>query len=66
MIIKHVDMTSLDYCNRGAREFCLRHGINWQVFIQTGIDSSEVEHIDDAMLQAVIANAKCRENREKQ
>ena len=61
--IRHEDMRVIKFCNRGAREFCARHGINWQVFIQHGVDVSEVAHIDDEMLRQVIEQAKLREAR---
>lgn len=64
-IIKHEDMRAIDYCNRGARKFCERHGINWWSFLQHGVDAATVEHVDDEMLQQVIAQAKAREAREK-
>lgn len=54
MKITHADMLAFGMCNRGARPFCLRHGINWMSFIQHGIDESEVAHIDDAMLHELI------------
>lgn len=57
MNVTHADMMACNYCNRGARAFCLRHGINWQLFIKQGIPISEVEHIDDAMLKRVIEYA---------
>lgn len=58
-------MVALKFCNRGGREFCVRHGINWQSFIEQGVDVSEVEHIDDAMLSEVIERARRRERGEQ-
>jgi len=60
MIVTHADMVACGYCNRGARAFCERHGINWQMFVQHGIDTKEIEHIDDAMLQRVVDYATQR------
>lgn len=57
VVVTHADMMACNYCNRGARAFCARHEINWQVFIQQGIPVSDVEHIDDAMLKNVIQYA---------
>lgn len=62
-IIRHEDMRTIKFCNRGAREFCARHGINWELFIKHGIDESEVVGIDDEMLRQVIEQAKLREAR---
>ena len=48
----------LGYCNKGVREFCKRHGIDFYRFRHEGIPTNELEHIDDSMLQAVIKEAK--------
>lgn len=61
MIVTHADMLACRFCNRGSRAFCLRHGLNWQTFVQQGIDDSELSHIDDAMLNEVIAYARKRQ-----
>jgi len=59
--ITHADMMACKFCNRGARQFCERHGFNWQVFITQGVEIADVEHIDDAMLKQVIERARRRE-----
>lgn len=61
MIVKHCDLASLRFCNRGARQFCERNGIDWSEFMTNGIDSSKLEHIDDEMVKKVIERAKRRE-----
>lgn len=62
MIVRYCDLGtgSMKMCNRGAREFFARHGLNWQSFIEHGIDDSELSHIDDAMMQQVIERARER------
>lgn len=55
------DMRALQFCNRGARQFCARHGINWQLLVTQGIDVSELEHIDDAMLKRLIEYVQQKE-----
>lgn len=60
MIITHADLSSIQFCNRGARVFFERHGLDWSSFIQHGIDDSELVGIDDEMLRQVIDNAKQR------
>jgi hypothetical protein len=61
VIVKHQDMRTLRYCNRGARAFCLEHKINWELFLQQGIDSDILESIgDDDMVNRLIAEAKRR------
>lgn len=61
MKITLADLRALQFCNRGARQFCARHGINWQLLVTQGIDISEFDHIDDAMLKQVIAHVQRRE-----
>lgn len=61
MRITHADMMACKFCNRGARQFCERYGFNWQSFVAHGVEVSEVEHIDDAMLKQVIERARLRE-----
>lgn len=63
-MLTHADMRACKYCNRGAREFADRHGINWQSFLQQGVDTKELAHIDDAMLARVIEYAERRERGE--
>lgn len=50
------------FCSKGAREFCERYGIDWLEFVQNGIESSEIEHIDDEMLKQLIERARQRES----
>lgn len=61
MIVTHADLAACKFCNRGSRQFFERHGLNWQDFIQNGIDVSHLEQIDDAMMQQVIERARRRE-----
>ena len=59
--VRHCDLASIKFCNRGARQFFERHGLDWSDFLKNGIDAAAVEHIDDAMLQKVVDNARQRE-----
>jgi hypothetical protein len=59
--ILHVDLTALRYCNRGSRQFFERHGLNWALFLQEGVDMEAVEKIDDEMAKAVVRQAKLRQ-----
>ena len=45
-------------CASGARKFFKYHDLDWNKFLKEGIDVTEVEHIDDAMLRAVIRVAE--------
>jgi hypothetical protein len=61
--ILHRDLAAIKFCNRGARQFFERHGLDWSDFIKNGLDASRVEHIDDAMLRQVVAAARQREQK---
>lgn len=54
------DARSVRYCSRGLRAFCESHGLDWELFLKEGLDSDDLEKIDDAMLKKVIDNAKRR------
>ncbi len=46
------------YCNRGLRLFGQRHGLDWEDFLQNGIDIEIIRQIDDEMARAVIAEVE--------
>lgn len=46
------------YCSRGMREFAQVHNLDWEDFLQNGIDSEVLGAIDDAMVKKVIAEAE--------
>lgn len=48
-------------CNRGARQIAAEHGFDWQDFLDNGVDLDLIRHIDDAMVQRVIAIAEAEE-----
>ncbi len=47
-IVTLTDMRSLRYCNRGARAFFARHGLDWRVFRHQGLPASVLEATCDA------------------
>lgn len=55
------DVLKAKGCARGALRFCRRHGLDEKRFFSTGLPISELEHINDAMLKAVIEVARGRE-----
>lgn len=57
----HEDIRALKYCNRGAREFFERHGLDWSEFLAVGIDAQRLRQIDDAMAAMAIERAERRE-----
>lgn len=62
MIITHADMMSCGYCNKGARAFAKRHNLNWEAFVNRGIDESILSQIDDEMVKRVIEHTRLRRN----
>lgn len=60
-IIRHEDLRVIEFCNKGARQFCVRHGIDWSAFMRDGVDAKTVSHVDDEMLKQVIRAAEKRE-----
>lgn len=57
-IVTHRHMRELNYCNRGAREFFSKHGLDWGDFLRNGIDVRKIEAIGDAMAMKVVAHAR--------
>lgn len=53
------------YCIPGAQAWFARHGLNWQLFVQHGIDAAIIEAIPDPMAQRVVAQARRREEQEQ-
>jgi len=51
-------MRELRYCNRGARGFFARHGLDWRAFLAGGIDADRLLATGDAMALKVIEHAK--------
>lgn len=37
MIITHCHLRLMKYCNKGAREFFERHGMDWSLFVSEGL-----------------------------
>lgn len=50
--------TGKGYCTKGLRLFAQKHNLDWSDFIKNGIDSSKIAELDDALAQAVIAEAE--------
>lgn len=47
MMIRMEHVRAVGFCNRGAREFFKRHGLNWQEFIDHGIPEEKLIEIGD-------------------
>ena len=52
------DIRKAKMCARGSRAFFLRHGLDWQDFLENGIDLEIAEKFDDAMIQQVVEYVK--------
>lgn len=60
MRVIHQDIAVLKFCNRGAREFFARHGLDWAAFMREGIEASTLAAIDDDMARRAIEQAQKR------
>jgi hypothetical protein len=49
VIVRPDDLHAIGYCNRGARAWCLRTGLDWAQFVTSGIAAEELEATGDAM-----------------
>lgn len=52
------------YCNKGIRAVCERHGLDLELLRGEGIPFSDLRHVDDAMLHAVMEKAQARHDQE--
>ena len=57
LIVTHADMRSLDYCNRGARQWFARHGLDWARFIAEGVPAADLLETGDSMAHEVVKAA---------
>lgn len=60
LIVTHADMRSLGYCNRGARAWFARHGLDWSRFIDAGLPADVLLSTGDSMAQDVVQVARQR------
>ncbi len=54
MIIEHKHLRLLRYCNKGAREFFLRHGLDWAEFMSSGLPEEQILATGDAMATRLV------------
>ena len=66
MIVRHADMRALDYCNRGARSWFERHGLDWSDFVSFGAPEEELLATGCGMAVAVVEQARKRATEEGQ
>lgn len=54
LMITHADMRSLGYCNRGARIWFERHGLDFNLFRKEGLSADVLEATGDAMAMRLV------------
>lgn len=52
------DLRECGYCARGSRVMANQLGIDWSLFLQEGIPLSQLEIIDDAMIQVLVKHVQ--------
>ena len=60
------DLRTARYCCAGVRPWFRRHGLDWQAFLDAGIDAAVLRATGDALVAPVIAAAEARACREMQ
>lgn len=55
------DIRAARYCLPGVRPWFRRHGLDWQAFLDSGIEASRLRATGDALVQPVISCAEVRE-----
>lgn len=62
MIITHMDMRRMKYCNKGAREFFNRHGLDWSLFMAEGLPEEVILATGDDLAIQLVAFVKENNN----
>ncbi|WP_220443977.1 hypothetical protein [Pararhodobacter zhoushanensis] len=57
------DLRAARYCLAGVRPWFRRHGLDWQEFLETGIEAERLCATGDALVDPVIAVAMTRETK---
>jgi hypothetical protein len=55
------DLRAARYCLAGVRPWFRRHGLDWQAFLESGIDVETLRATGDALVEPVIRQAEVRE-----
>lgn len=66
VVVKVEDLRALKYCAEGARKMAKRHGLEWSAFLRGEVTTDQLEHINDAMMRALIETAKKRASKNGQ
>lgn len=60
MLVTMQDIRAAKMCSRGARDFCVRHGLDWGELIKNGLDAKKIEATGDAMAIKLVEVARER------
>lgn len=60
LIVTLNDIRAIGFCNKGARVWFDRHGLDWHDFVKNGIDETTLEATGDAMALRAISQARRR------
>lgn len=55
------DLRAARYCLAGVRPWFRRHGLDWQAFLDSGIEADTLRAMGDALIEPVILQAELRE-----
>ena len=55
------DLRAARYCLAGVRPWFRRHGLDWQVFLDSGIEADTLRTTGDALVEPVVLQAELRE-----
>ena len=54
------DLRAARYCLAGVRPWFRRHGLDWQAFLDSGIEAEILRATGDALVEPVIRQAEAR------
>lgn len=54
------DLRAARYCLAGVRPWFRRHGLDWQAFLDSGIEADTLRATGDALVEPVILQAEAR------
>jgi hypothetical protein len=61
--VRHADLRALGYCNRGARAWAARQGLDWAAFLSEGLPADRLLVTGDAQALAAVREAERRSGR---
>lgn len=56
--VTHTHLREIGYCNKGARAFFKRHGLDWGAFLRRGLPAEAFEKTGDAMAVKLARHAR--------